>query len=45
MEHLSKSKIVLSNEKKFIFFDSKISYKEYWENQKKELLDKINNLK
>ena len=42
MEHLSKSKIVLSNEKKFIFFDSKISYKEYWENQKKELLDKIN---
>lgn len=43
IEHLSKSKIVLSNEKKFIFFDSKIPYKEYWENQKKELLDKINN--
>lgn len=43
IEHLSKSKIVLSNEKKFIFFDSKISYKEYWENQKKELLDKLNN--
>lgn len=30
MEFLSKSKIVLSNVKEFIFFDSKISYKEYW---------------
>ncbi|MEI0798493.1 hypothetical protein R4Q14_09250 [Brachyspira intermedia] len=43
MKHFSKDKFKLSDDKKFIIFNDTISYKEYWEKQREELLSKISN--
>ena len=43
MQHFSKDKFNLSDDKKLIIFNDDISYKEYWEKQREELLSKISN--
>ena len=43
MQHFSKDKFNLSDDKKLIIFNDDISYKEYCEKQREELLSKISN--